>query len=301
MNKKSLKLSKEQQLILAHILKKSREFVIAHPELELTPRQHKLYEKMTRRLQNGTPLALILGHKAFFGLEYEIDRHTLIPRPETELLIEEMVSFLQTFKVCKTDLEGLLIDVGTGSGCIIISIVRNLMDSCFCGNDLENKLRKKIKFIATDLSPKALTIAKKNAKKHGVEKEIKFIQSDLLDFLLRKKGNSIIQQFSNITILANLPYLSQEIYDQAEKSVKNFEPKSALLSGKDGLDHYKKMFEQIKQIKQKNPSTKWTVIFEISPEQKKIIQKEFPKKFNLQKISFKKDLFGKWRMGIAKI
>lgn len=272
---------------MAEILGKSRDFVVAYPELRLTKNQQKAYEKMAKRLENGEPLAYILGHKEFFGLDFEVDKNTLIPRPETELLVEEALNLLQNSN------QNLVIDVGTGSGCILISILKTLHSSN------HNSHQSALKCLAMDKSKKALEIAKKNAKKHGVEKQIKFTQSDLLGFLKEKNNSSIVNRQSQIVIIANLPYLSEKIYNQTEKSVKDFEPKSALLSGKDGLDHYQRLFSQINRLKQKNPSTKWTIIFEISPEQKKIIEKEFPKKFSLQKISFKKDLAGKWRMAFC--
>lgn len=259
--------------------------MIAHPEIKLTKDQQKKYEKYLKRLQNGEPLAYILGRKEFFGLDFEINKHTLIPRPETEILVEDALNHIANSERSNC----LVADVGTGSGCIIISIVAELFP------------KPSFDFLAMDISKKALSIAEKNAKKHGVEKNIRFIRSNLLNFLLKEKSNIAIKKYDNIAILANLPYLSEKIYSKTKKSVKDFEPKSALFSGKDGLDHYRNLFSQIKKLKQKNPSAKWTVIFEISPEQKKIIEKEFPNKFNIANFSFTKDLAGKWRIGTATI
>lgn len=281
--------SLEQQMIIAHVLGKSREFVIAHPELELNKRQQKTYEKMDKRLKNGEPLAYIIRQKEFYGLDFEVSKNTLIPRPETELLVEEALKLMTNRKKTKS----LVVDIGTGSGCIIISLIKHKLSLC------QKHELDLWEFLATDISPKALLAAKKNANKHGVEKRIKFIQSNLLDFLFGDKNKPIIKKNNDIIILANLPYLSEKIYNETEKSVKNFEPKSALFSGKDGLDHYKKLFRQINQLKQKNPAISWEIIFEISPEQKEIIEKEFPKIFNLHKLSFKKDLGEKWRIGFV--
>jgi release factor glutamine methyltransferase len=261
----------EQQLILAHILKKSREYVLAHPEIELTQAQKRLFERLINRRKKHEPLAYILGRKEFYGLDFELTKHTLIPRPETELLVEEIINSKPKNKT--------IIDIGTGSGNIIITLAENIKD--------QNN------YFAIDVSKKALAIAKLNAKKHKVDKKIKFIESDLLK---NKKmlGHLAMKQCNDAIIIANLPYLSKHIYSSAMPDVKNFEPKSALLSGEEGLDHYKKLFSQIKKLETKNRRLK--TILEISPEQKTKITPIIKKVFPRANIFFKKDLAGKWRM-----
>ncbi|HLN18783.1 MAG TPA: hypothetical protein VK255_01270, partial [Patescibacteria group bacterium] len=133
-------------------------------------------------------------------------------------------------------------------------------------------------------------IAKLNAKKNKVGKKLKFIKSDLLKKFLRHTGNKMRDNI----IIANLPYLSKKIYSQTPPDVKNFEPKSALLSGKHGLDHYEKLFIQMKSLKDKNSKLK--AFLEISPEQKTIINRLIKNHFPQAQISYKKDLSGKWRM-----
>lgn len=262
----------ERDLILAHILKKSREFVLTHPEIRLNKAQKLRFEKLVSRRENHEPLAYILGRKEFYGLDFKVDKNTLIPRPETELLVEEVMRLNP--KNCN------IIDIGTGSGNIVISIAAN--------SEQGTVNRKKINYFATDISAKALQIAKQNARKHKVK--IKFIKTDILKYF--------IDHCSLITgrciIVANLPYLSEKIYSDTEPDVKNFEPKSALLSGKLGLDHYEKLFQQVKEILSINDHC--SLIIEISPEQKMRIIKIIKKYLPDAAVVFQKDLSGKWRL-----
>jgi len=242
--------------------------------------------KIARRAKHE-PIAYILGHKEFFGLEFRVDENTLIPRPETELLIEEV---LQEFQDTRYNPEysgqnTKIIDVGTGSGNIIVSLAKNLES-------------KKIKFVGIDISEKALRIAKQNAKKNKVDKKIKFLKGSLLEPF---KKYSLLTTHYSLLILANLPYLSKKIYSSTPVDVKKYEPKSALISGTDGLNHYKKLFKQIKKIYVSCFMLNVTCFVEISPEQKPRIQKLIKIQFPEAKIEFKKDLAGKWRLLVIKL
>jgi len=174
-----------------------------------------------------------------------------------------------------------IIDIGTGSGNIIISILKNIPE----------KIRKKKYFYAVDISGKALKVAKANAKKHRVRKKINFIQADLLAYFLKKKI-----KFENVFVVANLPYVSPALYKKNNYNLK-FEPVMALRSLDKGLAHYKKMLRQARLL-----ITSHCVLFlEISPEQKpeiyQIIKKILPK----AKTKFFKDLAGKWRIAVILI
>jgi len=264
------------ELIIAHEIGKTREFVLAHPEHKLTNNQElKTKNLLTRRVKHE-PLAYILGHKEFFGLDFKVNKQVLIPRPETEMLVGLTLKELQA-KSNKP--KTTVIDIGTGSGNIIISLAKNL--------------KAKNKFIAVDISAQALKIAKHNAKFHKVDKKIKFIRSDLLS---NRKifSSSAIQQFNHLTIIANLPYLSSKIYHLTSRDIKNFEPKSALLSGIDGLDHYRKLLQQIKKLTT-DYKLKTTNFLEFSPKQKPALQRLVKSVLPDAKIKFRKDLAGKWR------
>ncbi|MFA6047598.1 MAG: peptide chain release factor N(5)-glutamine methyltransferase [Parcubacteria group bacterium] len=297
----------EQELILAHILQKSREYVLTHlypvtkitnkktkkyvngrknikkffgdgAEISLNKAQKAKFDSFISRRKSHEPLAYILGHKEFYGLDFKVDKNTLIPRPETELLVEEII------KLNPKNIN--VIDIGTGSGNIIISLA---------ANKKQRTKNDKINYYATDISLDALVIARKNAKKYNLQNKIKFIKTDLIKYF--------IDHCSLITgrciIVANLPYLSKKIYNSTLPDVKNFEPGAALLSGRDGLDHYERLFIQIENIirdtRYKIPYT----ILEISPEQKNKIEKMAKKYLPKCKINFIKDLSGRWR--VAKI
>jgi len=264
----------EQELILAHILQKSREYILTHPETPLNKAQKAKFKSFINRRKNHEPLAYILGHKEFYGLDFKVDKNTLVPRPETELLVEGVIKL--------SPKNTNIIDVGTGSGNIIISIAHNI----------ERIAHNKIKFFAIDISAKALSIAKYNARKNKVDKKIEFIKSDLLKN--KKLLNKIKDE--NLIIIANLPYLSEKIYEHTLPDVKNFEPKSALLSGAYGLDHYEKLLAQIEILKINCSMLHISCFLEISPEQKIKIEKLARKYFSECKINFIKDLSGRWRV-----
>ena len=203
----------------------------------------------------------------------------MIPRPETELLVE-----LALEKIKKTKYDAV-IDVGTGSGNIIISIAKNIPD----------KIRKKINFYAIDISKESLQVAKTNAKKYKLDKKIKFIESDLLEYFLKNKIKN-----KNILIIANLPYVSAAIYKKNKNNLKH-EPKQALISNNRGLNHYARLIREISKINKKCYMFRVTCFIEISPEQKpeigRIIKEYLPK----AKLKFSKDLAGKWRIANIEI
>lgn len=258
------------ELLIAAVINRPREFVLAHPEYDLTKSQKLKAKSLLRCRLQGKPLAYILSKKEFFGLDFKVNQHTLIPRPETELLVE---------KVLKLNLENkTIVDVGTGSGNIIISLVKNI--------------RKKNKFIAIDISTETLHVAKQNAKMHKVDKKIKFLKGTLLEPILKSKNYKL--KTKNLVVVANLPYLSKKIYSSASKDIKKYEPSSALLSGNNGLSHYKKLLRQIKKLLLFIDYC--SLIIEISPEQKNPLQKLLKRDFPGAKTSFYKDLSGRWRL-----
>ncbi len=259
------------ELLLAHALKKNREFILAHPEREITKREGAFLLKIIAQRKKHKSIAHIIAKKDFCDLTFKVNRHTLIPRPETELLVGESEKKIKTQKL------NTVIDIGTGSGNIIITLAKHLKN-------------KKINYFGIDISSKALSVARCNAKKYNLNKKIKFITGNLLTPLSKKNFSQKTKTF----IVANLPYLSKEIYSACAPDVKNYEPKSALYSSQEGLNHYKKLFQQIiflqAQLNIKN------ILIEFSPEQKKkllfLIENFFP---NAKK-QFIKDLAGKWRI-----
>ncbi len=268
------------ELIIAHELKKPREFVLAHPEHEINENLiRRLAEKIARRIKKE-PLAYILEHKEFYGLDFKVTKDTLIPRPETELLVDLVLkNNNETMRQC----DNVIVDVGTGSGNIIISLAKNLKNN-------------KIKYIGVDISKKALQIARYNAKKNKLNKKIKFLHGNLLDPIIENCKLKI--ENSRIIILANLPYLSKKIYEKTLPNVKNYEPKSALYSPQNGLQHYEKLFKQTKKIL---PPVHCSLFLEFSPEQKNKLNILIKKILPSAQIEFTKDLAQKWRVCTIKL
>jgi release factor glutamine methyltransferase len=264
----------DREILIAHSLGKTREFVLTYPDQAITKIQETKIKKNIARRLTGEPVAYILGHKEFYGLNFIVNKHTLVPRPETELMIEEVLQLLRsTLRSSIT-----VIDIGTGSGCIITSIA--------------HESKTETNFYAMDISKDALTVAKKNAKQNGVDKKIKFLHGNLLEPFLKTKNS----KSGRLIITANLPYLSREIYNGAPVDVKKFEPKSALYSAEAGLAHYRELLSQIKQLHADKDKLSIICYFEISPEQKTSLTKLIRSIFRNAKIEFKKDLANKWRI-----
>ncbi|MBD3247979.1 peptide chain release factor N(5)-glutamine methyltransferase [Candidatus Falkowbacteria bacterium] len=274
-SKKKLKAKKidnvdlEAGLLLAHCLKKPREFLFTHPEKELSlPESMKFIVALARRI-SGVPLAYLVGRKEFYGLDLLVNKNVLIPRPETELMVNEALKIAANFEKVN------FIDIGTGSGCITVALGKNW---------------EKSDLYALDISPKALETAKKNAKKHKLSARIEFIRSNLLREMMKKKFNE------PAIILANLPYLTpKQVKDS--KTIKK-EPQLALLGGDDGLDYYHLLFKQIRVSKISNPLFLLCEIDESQPEKiKRLIEDELPS----ADYEIKKDLSGSYRLAVIMI
>lgn len=275
----------DAEVLLAFVLGKTREFLVAHEKQKLSPAQLSSFQFLISRRCLAEPIAHLTGHKEFFGLNFQVTKDTLIPRPETELLVEEALDLFRNSLQKKI----VVVDVGTGSGNIIISLAKNIQHSTFNGT---------LELFAIDPSTKALEIAKQNAQEHEVLENINFLRGRFLNPLV---NNPLIEiRKSSIVILANLPYLSEDIYNSSPISVKNFEPKKALLSGPDGLDHYSKLLNQIKLLVT-GYELQVTALLEISPEQKSLITRKIKSQFPKAKIDLKKDLAGKWRVLVLRI
>jgi release factor glutamine methyltransferase len=249
----------------------------------------KLETFIQRRLKNE-PIAYILGRKEFYGLEFKVDKNVLIPRPETEMLVE-LASYNIKHTAWNKKNKLFVVDVGTGSGNIVISIAKAI-------DNFKFKILN-LKFIGIDISSKALKIAKQNAKFHKVSKKIKFIQGSLLEPILKVKSQK--SKVKSYIIIANLPYLSQKIYNSVPRDVKNYEPKSALYSSRHGLGHYKKLLKQIAEIKKNCSMLHVSCFMEISPEQKNPIKKAILTAFPQSHPIFFKDLAGKYRIALIKL
>ena len=192
----------DAQALLGHLLGKPNSWVLAHPDLPLTHEKISILEEFISQLVAGEPLPYVLGHWEFFGLDFELTPDVLIPRPETELLVERALAWLQLFPDCRR-----VADIGTGSGCIGIALAVNIPD---LGVD------------ACDLSPVALEVARRNASRHTVTERMDFVCGDLFP------PDSAFN-----LIAANLPYIPTGALHQLP--VFGREPTLALDGGVDGM------------------------------------------------------------------
>jgi release factor glutamine methyltransferase len=275
-------------ILLSLAINRPKEYILAHPEKKLMRSQEKKFIDFARRRSADEPIAYISEKKEFFGLDFIVNKNVLIPRPETELLVEYALEKIsrrsrtppRRWQNTKYKMPNTIIDVGTGSGNIIISIAKNVPD----------RIRNKINFFAIDISKEALRVAKKNAKRYKLDRKIKFVQSDLLEYFLKNKI-----KVENVLVIANLPYVSAEIYEKNKNNLKH-EPKKALVSNTSGLHHYTRLIREISEINKKYCMLHVSCFVEFSPEQEseigRIIKKYLPK----SKVKFFKDLAGKWRM-----
>ncbi len=264
----------EAKLLLAYLLKKDLSYIITHPEHKINGlKVIKIAYLCQKRIQ-GNPLAYILKEKHFYNINFFVNKKVLVPRPESEL-------FIDYFKALDYS-NSLTIDIGTGSGALIISLIKNINLKPFANYH----------FLATDISKSALKIAKKNAKKHKVFKNIEFKHSDLLSNI----NKSSINKYKNIYILANLPYLNSE--EIREKTIKK-EPKIALYSEDNGLNHYLRLLQEIKS---KVSSDKNIILaIEINPGQKQALIKEINNSFLNPEINVIKDYSKNDRLIVVKI
>jgi len=261
--------SLDAEVLLSFVLKKPKEFLYTYPEKKLTSRQTEKLEKLVGRRLKGEPIAYLTSHQEFYGLDFYVDKRVLIPRPETELLVEEVIKRTQEPKNPKTQVS--IADVGTGSGCIIITLAKSLPETCSM---------KHATCYATDISLPALQIAKMNAKKHKVK--IKFFQGDLLKPIKDQKIDLIV---------ANLPYLDggyKKSLKSSDKIGLKFEPKKAIFTKEGGLYPYRQLFMQLAERNQKPK----LIFCEFDPRQKKDLLKMVRKYLPNYQARIKKDLAG---------
>ncbi len=192
-------------LLLIEVLGRDRAFIIAHPETKLSADQLERFRSFVARRGAGEPLQYVTGHQEFFKLDFEVTPDVLIPRPETELIVEAAL------EVVTSDAELSCADIGTGSGCIVISLLRELA---------------KAHATAIDISPAALAVAKRNAERHQVADRLQLLQSD---------GFELIGQAGKFDlIISNPPYVPDSEMQTLQREVRH-EPKGALAGGPDGL------------------------------------------------------------------
>ncbi|MDF1498419.1 MAG: peptide chain release factor N(5)-glutamine methyltransferase [Patescibacteria group bacterium] len=263
-----------------------KSWLYANNNYELNKKEEKLFNYFINQRKKQKPVAYIINRKEFFGYDFYVDENVLIPRVETEFIIEETLKIINENKIQKNKIN--LIDIGTGSGCILISIL----------NELKKNNKNKIihKSFANDISSKAIKISQFNAKKYNLTKQIIFFNETFETFI--KTNKSIFQNQCIIT--ANLPYIKKSEYKDLQMNVKKFEPKNALVGGENGLELIILLINLILEIKNNfNPDS--YILFEADPDQITRIKLLLKSKLNTTEIRIVKDLRGKNRIILTKI
>lgn len=271
----------EAEILLAYLLRQPRELIIAHNERRLSPLTRVQFFRLVRQRAKGMPIAYLTGHKEFFGLDFIVNKHVLIPRPETEMMVELALHTIKNQK-SKVNCQLSIVDIGTGSGCIPIAIAKTI----------EQSNNRAITIFATDISRRALRVAKQNARRHG--DDITFLHGNLLEPLIKK----IKLKIRNLEffITANLPYLTQEEFD-VEPSIQ-YEPRQALVAHNAGVSLYEELLNQIKRCTVY--ASRCTIFLEINPSQSSTMTSLIAKYLPDTKIEIKKDLAGRDRVVMIK-
>lgn len=264
-HKKILSPRLDAEVLLAYVLGKNKSYLYTYPDKKLTLTQQKKFNQLISKRLKYWPVAYLIGRKEFYKLPFKINQKVLIPRPETELMVDEILKLNKKWTVA---------DIGTGSGNIAIALAKNGFNKIF----------------ATDVSNAILNLAKQNAKLNKITGKIKFLKGNLFKPLENKKID---------IVAANLPYLSEKIY---QKSVKSFpeikkEPKNALVAPLEGLYYFQQLFQQITNAKFKPKY----LFLEIDPDQPEKIKRMIKNHFKPKSIKIKKDLCEKDRLVIIKL
>ena len=209
--------------LLAHVLHRDRTYLIAHGNDLMTGAQLERFRSLIARRAAGEPLQYIVGYQEFFKLSFEVTPGVLIPRPETELIVEAALELLDPEQSLS------ILDVGTGSGCIVISLLHEL---------------KNARALATDISASALEVARRNAQRHLVSERLTFVQTDSLSPIKTCAAFSLI--------VSNPPYIPARDIATLQREVRDHEPLTALVSGADGLDHIRALLRETPQLLQQN-------------------------------------------------
>ena len=211
----------DARLLLQHLLDAGHAYLVAHPEQSLTTDQERLFRALVARAQQLEPIPYITGEAPFYGLDFIVTPDVLIPRPETEQLVERAISWAQAHAAQR------LVDVGTGSGCIAVVLARRLPHASI---------------LATDVSAAALDIARRNALRHEVADRLRFHEGTLLEGLTTTVD----------LVVANLPYISDSEWTVLDDAVKWYEPVGALRGGPDGLDLIGRLLRQVRSLLRPN-------------------------------------------------
>jgi len=220
------------ELLLMHTLGRDRAWLYAHPEQELDAATSEKYFSLVARRAGGVPTQHLTGHQEFWGLNFEVTPDVLIPRPETEHVIEvalERLGAAPGGAASQRNAELRITDVGTGSGCIAIALAHELRNA---------------QFVATDISAAALEVARRNAARNGVAERIEFVECNLLDTLLHESRVTNHESRFLHAVASNPPYIARSDAATLAREVREHEPESALFGGETGTEIYAPLIAQ---------------------------------------------------------
>lgn len=262
----------EAELLLAHVLDASKQDLILHPDRELTDTQEKQFEQLIQRRCRKEPVAYILGHREFWSLEFVVNPHVLIPRPETEGIIEQL---LKRAGAASRERELRLLDIGTGSGNLAVVVAVEF---------------PKARITAMDRSAETLSVAQKNAGNHQVADRIEFIQRDMMfPWELSDHGGYDF-------ILSNPPYIASQEMAHLMPDVRDYEPRAALEGGPDGLVCYRRIVpEAYDHLKPEG-----RLILEVGDDQADAVEKIIQTHGGYDEIEIIQDLSGRGRVVSAR-
>ena len=233
----------DSEILMSKVIKKDRTFIILNSYYDLKKESLIKFENLIKQRSIGTPISYLTGKKSFWNYEFQINNNVLIPRPDTELIIQK------TLEYTKNKNKLMLLDIGTGSGCIILSLLKELKG--FSG-------------IGIDISKKCIDLAKINRDKLGLKNRVKFLKSDIDNFNYGKYD----------LIVSNPPYIKKLSLKYLEKDVINFEPYLALNGGIDGLSEIRKVIDKSSKLIKKSGK----LVLEINFDQKNDVKKLLLKK-----------------------
>lgn len=264
---------RETELLLNYFLKMNRSEIYLNSDRVLKYKEKRQLENMIQERIKKIPLQYITKHQEFMGMDFLVEKGVLIPRPETEILIEKVI---EKIKNRESSYYMKIVDLGTGTGIIAISIAKFIKD---------------ITIYATDISKKSLQVALKNAQKHNCENKIIFLQGDLFEPFLGK-----IEKNSFDVIISNPPYINSDDFKLLPSEIKNNEPKIALYGGVDGIDYYRKIVKESPKFLKRYGF----IALEVGLNQAKIIKEMILKENNYRKnVEIFKDYSGIERVVIA--
>ena len=228
----------DSEILMSEAIKSDRKFIILNLDKKLEKKSLSLFRNLIQKRSKGDPIAYITGKKEFWNSEFQIEKNVLIPRPDTEILVEEALNF----SAYKNKLE--VLDIGVGSGCVLLSILKE---------------KRNFHGVGVDISKKCLDISKINSFKLGLKNRVKFYKSDIDNFSYGKYD----------LIISNPPYIKKLDLQYLEKDIINFEPKLALDGGLEGISEISKVINKSSELIKKNGK----LILEIAFDQRNKVSK----------------------------